>query len=108
MRPTVKSGTERLHRGPAFGVARAALLAPGPTSVPCGPFEMLWAYPIALTFVVATDPRLGGHQDPTLELAPTRFRSIQEVTLHDPRITWYRYDPNRPLRYVPLAELPGP
>ena len=39
------------------------------------------------------------------EIAPTKWKEIEEINLSDPRLKWYKADPNRELIKIPVDEL---
>lgn len=71
-------------------------------NIQCGPFKLFWYYPTGVQFGSSVTPA-----DEGIELAPTRWRKIDEIDLNDSRLRWFRYDKEeiRPVIFIPLEDL---
>lgn len=99
-KPNIKSGHEKLKRGPMVGIGRFSFQI-GTTAVACGPFSLSWMYPNNVGFTLSDTKE----DDAGNELAPTKWNDIREVNIHDPRLRWYRYDEDRKKFSVSIDEL---
>ncbi len=72
--------------------------ARGNPFVSCGPIRLIWS--IKSTLYFSEDPGRPG-----VELAPTKWTDISQVSVFDPRLKWYRYDENRKDMYIPIDQL---
>jgi len=98
----VESDHRKLYQKPAVGIG--GLLFPrGRNAIRCGSFpsRLGWSYPSHVWFHT-TNRR---EDDVGNELAPTKWKEISEVNVHDSRLKWYRYDEERKRTYIPLDKL---
>jgi hypothetical protein len=59
----------------------------GTYNIRCGPIKLAWAYKTFVAFY----SRRQKERDYGIELAPTKWTDISEVSVFDPRLKWYRY-----------------
>jgi hypothetical protein len=95
----VQSGHAKLIQKPLLGIGSFAFQT-GIVHVRCGPFKLLWHYPVAVSFDVR-----GECSDERTELAPTVWKNIVDITGDDSRTRWYRCDETRESLLIPLDEL---
>jgi hypothetical protein len=98
-RPNVQSGHGKLIQKPLQGIGRIAFQT-GRVYVRCGPFKLLWHYPVSVSF----DDK-GGCENDITELAPTKWKETREVDIGDSSIRWYRCDEDRKSLLIPLDAL---
>ncbi len=98
---------DEVHEARHFAIGRLVLGFGGDRGqVQCGPIKLLWTQNGIVCFY-----RLGMSTSPErikeygIELAPTPWKDISEVDLHDPRITWYVYDDARERTDIPIDRL---
>ncbi|HAA03600.1 MAG TPA: hypothetical protein DCE18_09540 [Syntrophobacteraceae bacterium] len=94
-----RSGNNKLIQKPLLGIGRFAFQT-GRIHVRCGPFTLLWQYPVSLSF----DAK-GGCSDHGTEMAPTRWKEVTEIDIHDAQLSWYRCDEHRHRLLIPLDAL---
>lgn len=99
IKPNVRSGSRKLIQEPLLGIGRFAFQT-GKIHVRCGPFKLLWRYPVSISF-----DSEGGCTDRDIELAPTPWGEATEIDIHDGRLKWYRCDEHRHSTLVPLDKL---
>jgi hypothetical protein len=92
-----ESGTGKLSKGPLRGIGRLAFQT-GNTTIKCGPLTLGWSYPTRVNFVLPAG-------ELTVQLAPTRWSSIDQVDFHASGIPWYSKDENRQPIVIPLEKL---
>ena len=88
-----------VNKSASWGIGRLAF-GGGKTNVRCGPFKLPWMYPARVSFHIE-GTKLGDHG---IELAPTRWSTINEVNL-SARLRWFRYDERRKPTYIPSEDL---
>jgi hypothetical protein len=95
---------ERGHRSVSLqgsvGVGRLTF-QPADNEVRCGPFKLAWFYPVRVGFNGRDSAK-----DIGIELAPTRWTTIEQVNLEDPALRWYKLDEARKPMLIPIKELP--
>jgi hypothetical protein len=84
-------------RKAAVGIGRMAF-SRGDPFIHCGDVTVTWIYPTAISLV-------GQGLNDTLEVAPTKWRELADVSPTDQRLTWYRYDARRSERRLPVEQL---
>jgi hypothetical protein len=97
----VKHTYGKLHDGPSYGIGRLAFKLGLSYRIQCGSFSLFWMYPARLEFI-----GYDGLWDKEVELAPTKWQSIQEVNFNYSKLLWSRYSDDREKRYIPLDEIP--
>lgn len=92
------SGHAKLERKQLTGIGRFSFQS-GNTIVRCGPFKLQWYYPNGVGFHSKPTPSEEG-----IEIAPTRWRNIEDIKLTDAKLKWYRYDKEekRPAMHLPV------
>jgi hypothetical protein len=98
-KPNVQSGHAKLIQKPLLGIGSFAFQT-GKVHVRCGPFKLLWHYPVAVSFDVR-----GECSDQRTELAPTALKNIGDITGNNPDTRWYKCDQTRKSLLIPLDEL---
>jgi hypothetical protein len=88
-----------LNKRPLRGIGRLAFQT-GETNVRCGGFKLRWLYPTQVSF--DSETRLADHG---IELAPTRWTSIDAVQPDDPQLQWFRLDETRKLTFISAEDL---
>lgn len=78
-----------------------AMVAADGNLIKCGPLDLHWeGESQGVTMYQGSEPH-----DEGIELAPTRWRDINEININDPTIYWYGYDATRKLLKIPVEEL---
>ena len=95
----ITRGHGKLVERPLRGIGRLAFQA-GKVKVKCGPFKLFWFYPTSISF--SSSPSC---DDSHVELAPTKWKEIEEVVASDSKLKWYRCDEHRESIYIPIDEL---
>ena len=98
-KPNTKTGHGKLVDRPLRGIGRLAFQT-GTIHVKCGDFKLFWLYPTSVSF--SSEPAC---RDTSVELAPTKWDRIEEVSAHDPKIKWYSCDEHRKSSLIPIDEL---
>ena len=96
----VKSGHEKLKRGPMVGIGRFSFQI-GTTAISCGPFSLSWIYPNNVGFHLSNTKE----DDIGNELAPTKWKDLHEIDIREPRVRWYRFDEKRKDIIIPVDHL---
>jgi hypothetical protein len=99
MKQNAKRGHGKLVEKPLRGIGRLAFQT-GTVYVEFGHFKLFWLYPTSVSF--ASEP---GCTDLSVELAPTKWTSIEDVSVHDTKIKWYRCDEKRKSFLVHVDDL---
>lgn len=99
----IKSGHSQLTRKATIGYGHLLHIQSGKVMVKCGPLKATWGYPNRIWLVEDG----GAYRGNEIELSPTKWESVLDVTASDPKVIWYQYDDNRKMTYIPLEELPG-
>jgi hypothetical protein len=94
-----KQGHGKLVSNPLRGIGRFAFQT-GTVYLECGKFKLFWLYPTSVSF-----PSEAGCTDTSLELAPTKWNRIEDVSVHDAKIKWYRCDESRKSFLIPVEDL---
>ncbi len=95
----VRSGHNKLIQRPLHGIGRFAFQT-GTVHVRCGPFRLLWQYPMSVSF----DAK-GGCGDGETDLAPTRWQTLADISIKDSRLKWYKCDPHRRTLLISVDDL---
>jgi hypothetical protein len=98
--PTYDRGHRYLSRRSSFGIGRLAFQR-GEQEVECGTFKLAWFYPTRVGF-----NSLDSATDIGVELAPTRWKTIEQVNFEDPALRWYKLDESRKPILIPTDQLP--
>jgi hypothetical protein len=96
----VEVGHRKVKEGHMVGVGRFSFPT-GTSAIKCGPFSLNWIYPNNVGFGLSNTKE----DDVGNELAPTKWKEIQEVNLLEPRLKWYRFDEKRIRQIIPLDKL---
>jgi hypothetical protein len=98
------AGYETGHRAVSSqaltGIGRLAF-QPGDDEVHCGPFKLVWFYPVRVGFNDRNSVK-----DIGIELAPTKWTAIEQVNFNDPALRWYTVDESRKPTLIPIERLP--
>jgi hypothetical protein len=97
---TYDTGHRQLSRGSSSGIGRLAFQR-GDQEVQCGNFRLAWYYPARVGFNSSDSAK-----DIGVELAPTRWNTIEQVDFDDPALRWYRQDESRKPTLIPMDQLP--
>ena len=97
---TYDTGHRQLFRGSSSGIGRLAFQR-SDQEVRCGNFRLAWFYPARVGFNSADSAK-----DIGVELAPTRWTTIEQVNFDDPALRWYRQDESRKPMLIPMDQLP--
>jgi len=97
---TYDRGHRNLSRGSSSGIGRLAFQG-GDQEVQCGSFKLAWFYPTRVGFNSSDSTK-----DIGVELAPTRWNTIEQVNFEDPAIRWYKQDESRKPMLIPMDQLP--
>lgn len=100
-KPNIESGHRELSRKPAIGLFHPLVWPRGDPFIKCGLFRLEWFYPTHVGFHMTNRKE----DDVGNELAPTKWRDISEVNVHDPRLKWYRFDEKREGVDIPIDQL---
>jgi hypothetical protein len=95
-----KGGTQRLSFPKPRGIGRLAFSF-GNKEVECGSIKLFWSGNGAVHFY-GKGQEQGNYG---VELAPTKWEDCSVVNPIDPRLTWYKYDPERERKNVPVEGL---
>ena len=98
--PRYESGHRSLSLLATIGIGRLAFEA-GNNEVICGPFRLVWFYPVRLGF-----NNRDSVKDIGVELAPTRWTTIEQVNFEDRGLRWYKVDESRKPTLIPMNKLP--
>lgn len=106
---SAKSGKGKVHRGPSYGIGFDIIIwrSPDKRWIECGPLKVMWLYPAKLTFVLYNNGKL--QEDKQLEIAPTRWRRIEEVNPRHSKLLWAKLNTElttRPDIRIPVTDLP--
>ncbi len=75
----------------------------GDPDVRCGPMRLVWASDFGTIVCFYSDDQKP--HDSGIELAPTKWTDISEVTIYNPSLKWYRYDKRRKPFYPAIDQL---
>ena len=91
---------EELSSPKPWGIGRFSFSF-GNRNVLCGHIKLEWTGE-GWVYFTGSDQREG---DYGIELAATQWTNIVEVNVFDPRLKWYRYDPKRRKKHIPIDKL---
>ena len=103
LRNNVQLIKERLAERRLIGLGKMFSFPAGPQNleIKCGPIRLFWSSAGTIYF--------RGHakeeMDYGIELAPTKWTSIPDVNVFDPRLKWYRFDGRRKETHIPIDQL---
>jgi hypothetical protein len=95
-----ESGHRAVSRQTSTGVGRLAF-QPGDDEIHCGPFKLVWIYPVRVGFNDRDSAK-----DIGIELAPTKWTVIEQVNFKAPALRWYAVDEARKPTLIPIEQLP--
>ncbi len=98
-KPNAKRGHGKLVDRPLRGIGRLAFQT-GTIHVKFGQFKLLWLYPTSVSFSSQTACSGAG-----VELSPTKWTRIEEVSVNDTKLKWYRCDEHRKSFLIPVGDL---
>ncbi len=101
-RKTVEVRKEKLSSSKPRGIGRFAFSF-GNRDVLCGHIKLEWTDK-GWVYFYGSDQREG---DYGIELAAIPWTDISRVNVFDPRVKWYRYDPERKRVNIPIDKLLG-
>jgi hypothetical protein len=96
----VKFKQGELSRPRLRGIGRLSFSS-GNTDIQCGNIELFWSGK-GWVYFFNSNQKQG---DYGIELAPTKWTDISHVNVFDPRLRWYRYDPDRQREKFPIIQL---
>jgi hypothetical protein len=99
MKSNAKQGHGKLVDKPLRGIGRLAFQT-GTVHVEFGHFKLFWLYPTSVSF--SSEPAC---TDQSVELAPTKWTAIEDVSVRDSKTKWYRCAESRKSFLVPIEDL---
>jgi hypothetical protein len=99
-RPAYDTGHRSVSRRASAGIGRLAF-AQGDSEIRCGHFRLAWFYPVRVGFNSKNSAKNIG-----IELAPTKWTKIEDVSFSNPAIRWYIADEARKPMLIPVDDLP--
>jgi hypothetical protein len=98
--PVYEVGHRTVSLRASAGVGRLSFQT-ADNEIVCGPLKLAWFYPVRVGFNGRDSAR-----DIGIELAPTRWTTIEKVNFDDPALRWYKQDEARKPMLIPMDNLP--
>ena len=95
----VKQGQGKVAYGPLVGFGHWAKQTTN-QRISCGTIKLYWTYPDTVRFLSGSKVINEG-----IELAPTPWSNISEVSGSNPDIKWFEMDQNRVTTIIPVSDL---